>query len=229
MISALPFIANPRAAFCALVGMVVLMLLIHGALTLYGVCSGHDTLLGLAPLFQVENESSVPTVFSVLQLAFAALLAYLAGEQARSLGHVDIRHWRVAAAILLLLDIDEGAAIHEGLGANVVTLVLNAPWSIKYPVLIVVILFLLAVTGWLFLRLWLPLSSRPRRMLALGTVLFLLGAVVVDALGTYYFHMHPPEWHAFLIGILEEGLEMLGISVVVYGLCTLLNERSIPV
>ena len=74
---------------------------------------GHIYLKGFVPLFSLENEKNIPTLFSSLQLFFAAVLLAICAAQHKIDQGNYFRHWVGLAAIFVFLSFDESAALHE--------------------------------------------------------------------------------------------------------------------
>ena len=156
-------------------------------------------------MFDVDVEDSVPTWYSSSALLFSAALAYLKYIQVKA--SPGRYYWLIMAAGLAFLSLDEIAGFHEAL--NTLT---EVSWAV--PALGVV-----AVAGVLYLRFLLSLPRRTMLLLVMAGGIFLAGAVGVelatesyaddDLLNTLAYNL----WTA-----VEEGLEMLGVVVLVYGL-----------
>lgn len=120
----------------------------------------------------------------------------------------------VFAGLLLFLSIDEGAGIHEqlihiiGHTTNSLGYVIN-PW-IPYGLVSVVIGVLL------YVKLYVHLPSRQKVLLIMAAILFVSGAFVVDMVSGSYADM--VVLHKFVFVPLEEGLELVGVSVLIYAL-----------
>lgn len=119
---------------------------------------GYDTLMGVIPLFDLEHEGNIPTLFSVVNLVLAACVSLLAlytneGE------HLSIRrYWLGLFGIFMYMAIDEGVGLHEmtmGVSRRLfgTTGMLYYAWVIPFGLLAIAV-------GLLYLRF---LFSLPRR------------------------------------------------------------------
>lgn len=162
-------------------------------------------------LFSLDREGNVPTWFSSLLLASCALLAGL-----RSRSEPWRGHWRVLAIAFLALSMDEAAAIHE-MSLKPIRAVFD-PRSLLYYVWIVPAagLLLAAVPFfWSFLR---ALAPSVRRRMVLGAAVLATGSLGVEAVTGLLMDRYGPGLRYELTTIVEEGLEMLGMTLMLSGL-----------
>lgn len=177
---------------------------------------GYDYLKGIVPLFNLEGEQNVPTLFSSLQLiAAAALLGICAARTKLSQG-VYFKHWVGLSLIFIFLAVDESALIHEktmGVSREFFggSGLLYYTWIIPFGAFAVAVLatysrFLLAL---------------PRRT---GAIFLLSGAVfVTGAVGMELFEGQINEAGGYqsldymILVTIEETLEMAGIYAFIYG------------
>jgi hypothetical protein len=154
----------------------------------------------LLGLFDVENERNAPTWFSSMALAGGSVGALLAGRLARPAGG-----WRVVAIGLAALSFDEFAGLHER-GEALLAESLGPAAEGRVPILY--LLAALAVAPWAvrFLR---TVGRGTAGHLLLGSGVLVVGAAGVDALGA-------SVWPGVLAHV-EEGLEMLGASLLLVG------------
>jgi hypothetical protein len=101
---------------------ILFLLFMHTAVHVANFTFGHDHLMGLSALFDMNRENNVPTWYSgTVMLSTAAALAVIgfARVQARDPFR---RHWVLLALLFLYLSFDELTHIHENWGNA-----LNAP------------------------------------------------------------------------------------------------------
>ena len=114
---------------------------------------GLPSVFGLAPLFQLDWEQSLPTWYSSLTLAFSALLLFTI-YRTKSASRDDFsRYWLGLAVIFASLSADEASSIHENFEAlvrqNVSDLGLAfGQWTLVYAPLVLVF----AAVYWSFLK-----------------------------------------------------------------------------
>lgn len=172
--------------------------------------------------FNLGAESSIPTWWSSAQLGIAAALALTIGAELRSLSHRHFRYWFALGAVLMGFSVDEIAMLHERIGGGLTEPlgITSGPfiWSWVIVGMLAVVVF-----GAVFIRFWLQLPPLPRLLLAIGGGLFVLGALFVEMIGANYYSDHGFTVTLSLIGTVEEGLEMIGISVTLLGLLTMMR------
>ncbi|TIC87035.1 hypothetical protein [Crenobacter intestini] len=174
---------------------------------------GAERVFGIRNFFAVDEEYNLPSVFSFLDMLFAALLLLL---QARLEPAARLkRYWTGLGCVFVYLAFDELLQIHERLGP-----IMRAEFGVTHGVFyfawLLAVLPLVAVFGLVYLRflLWLP------RRLAWGLVLagavFLCGAVGVEMFGGWYSEQYGETNLGYkLITTLEEGCEMFGVLLLV--------------
>lgn len=138
--------------------------------------------------------------------------------------------WIVLAGLAFLFaSADEGAAIHEKITA--VVLGLGMTWLLFQGdhggwigIYLAVGLIVLFVARRALASLWRH-HRRETTTFALGASLAVLGAVGVEIVGYEYLRESAPEWRSRLGVAVEELLELVGVSVMLYGALLLAAER----
>ncbi len=188
-----------------------------------------------------DREGNLPTWFSsaqLLVLAFLFAAIYLFERYERPLRKTALV-WLLCAAGALFLSIDEGAALHEMVGSAMDSIIDDADrgtWirelrsfpSYYWMLIYVPIALPVAIT--VIIYLWPKLGVERYAVLA-GASCFLIGAVGLDFLeGMFSAPGHKPipvtlggETVLFDIFLLEECLEMIGISMI---LCAFLQHLA---
>ena len=178
---------------------------------------GHDRLLGLVPLFDVDREASIPTLFSTLLMLIVAiilgLIAMVRKKEQRAAGL-----WFLLAFIFLFLAVDEFSSIHERLNRPVRELldtsgVFLFAWVIPYALLVLV---LSVVYG----RFVLALPARVQRLVVLAFTVYIVGAIGFEMVGALYYETNNErmDFNYGLITLCEEFMEMAGLVVFIYAL-----------
>lgn len=170
-------------------------------------------------IFDLNAEGAAPAWFSSMLWAGAAALAArcgLAAAQSRR----DTARWMVLAALFLFLSADEAASIHE-----VVGLFLERGVSGSGPFYYVWVWYgiaLVLVVGLLFFRFVMRLPARTRRAVFAAAAVYCAGALGVEMLGaavedrTLSGFPLGADWSQAIA--VEEGLEMLGVILLIGGL-----------
>ena len=209
-----------------LIAICLVLLNIAGQVSILGF--HHDSLFGLVPLFNLDQERSVPTFYSTMLLfSCSALLAVVARAKKRR-GQAQALHWFALALIFFFLSADEMLMLHERLigplrSALHTSGLLYFAWVIPYGLLLPVIL----AAFWKFLK---GLPTHTRALFIVAGIAYVTGALGFDLLGGYYYDLHGDNvrdiTYAALFTI-EESLEMAGIILFVHGLTGYI-QREMP-
>ncbi len=195
----------------------------------------HQPIGVIHALFDLNAESTFPAWYTSSQLLLAGVLYLLAANHSR-LG-TNIASWRLLllfGLLLVFLSADEAAQIHER-----VTSVLRPFESLPrfsgghgmwIPVYLSGGVLLLLLTGRFWKELW-RYERRGTGLCALGAVLFLAGAVGLEALS--YGDLREEAYrYLYLLEIAaEEGLEMFGATAILLGSFRIFHafsNRSLP-
>jgi hypothetical protein len=178
----------------------------------YGI--GYRWLFGLNKSFNMGSEYGVPAFASALFILLAGLAAaVIAAHENQRPGGL---RWKILSAVFLFLAVDEAARFHEAAGDFFVFLIrhglarnllgLGATWIYVYA---------LPLLG--FALYMLPLLRMVPRDIAAALVIsgavYVLGAVVVEAIGSTYGEAYGKDLYDELFVAAEESLEMLGIAL----------------
>jgi hypothetical protein len=200
---------------------IALLVLAHVATKIFVRVTGRDYVFGFIPMFDLDLEANIPTLYATLQILLASALAWLLGSRRFDLSAGEGAFWRVVAWVLLFMGLDEGVTIHE----KVVKLVqfdnplLFYPWVVPYIGLVLLI-------GALLLRGWLKLAPRPRALLAIAGVLYVGGAIGCELAASYIVtQLGPAHWLHEVEMIVEESLELCGIALVIFTQLELVWQR----
>ena len=179
----------------------------------------YDNAFGLIPVVFVDNELSIPTMYSVIMLFICSLLLSIIFVFKKTHNDRFTLHWGVLALGFLYMAFDEGAMIHELLidpmrrfmGDHNPDFFFFA-WVI--PGILLVLLLAVA-----FFRFLLHLPKRTRVQFMWAAALYLGGAIGLEMVGGQYGAAHGLKNLGFsLIATVEESLEMAGTILFIYGL-----------
>jgi hypothetical protein len=178
---------------------------------------GHDRLLGLVRLFDLNGEGNVPAWFSSALLLVAAGLLALIAHARREIGAPYALHWAGLALIFLALSLDETASIHEMAG-RVLRPALRASGVLAFTWVIpggAVVAFL----GLVYLRFVNRLPPETRRLVVLAGGLYVGGVLGLELVGSYLAYRWGEDSLAFLAEVVvEETMEMAGAVVFIRAL-----------
>jgi hypothetical protein len=173
-----------------------------------------------AALFYMDNEQNVPTLLStLLLLASATLCAMIAHANHRGRGSY-VAHWVGLAVILSALGLDEFASIHERATLRVRDLLGIEEggllrWAWVVPAGLAVVIFVIV-----YLRFLGHLPRSTRRGLWAAGILLVGGAIGFEMLSapSYVPGAAEQSMTYVLLTTVEETLELLGVTVLVYTL-----------
>ncbi len=180
----------------------ITLLACHGVLTIYHYRIEELPWL-LRQLFDVDEEDTLPTWFStILLLIVSAILWYCARLERAGADRWAV-YWYILSVGFLLMSIDEVAGIHETLNT-----VIESHWAVGGGILALVI-------GLCFVPFLLGLPRRTALLFVVAGVVYIAGAVGIEILGQ---PMDADTLEYNLLTLVEEGLEMFGVILFLYGL-----------
>jgi hypothetical protein len=215
-------IAEPRAVarFLATAAACLFAAHVAGLVAEYGF--GRDTLLGLVPLFDLDQERNAPTLFSASLFLVAAALAFLVARANRGAAG-RARGWTFLAAVACFLAVDEVASIHEmfahplreSLGAAGF---LRHAWVIPYGAAA-------AIAAALVVPLIRGLAPSSRRRFIVAGVIYVSGAIGLEMVGGKYQELAGVTRNLVYeaIATTEESMEIAGLILLVHALVSLLR------
>ena len=204
------FSLNRAGIIRFLVAGMAVVVVAHVVTQTISLLTGRDVMMGFIPLFNMNAEANIPSLFSTLLLLIASglLLAnaslYRAGEQ------WFVKYWIFLAAIFGFLAIDELSALHERWtgpmrGAFGAEGLLYFAWVIPYAVILLVI-------GVLLLRFLLRLDRKIARGFVVAGVVYISGAVGMEMLGGLEAFSSGQSTVTFvLLSTVEEIMEISGV------------------
>ncbi|MBX3303687.1 MAG: hypothetical protein KF693_15830 [Nitrospira sp.] len=187
---------------------------------------GHPGLMGVVPLFYVDEEGNIPTFFSASLLLYASLLLALISRLEKKSNGSRWRQWTILAFALLYMAIDEASEIHELLQTPAKWLIgrQNAKGVLTYAWVLFGITFILAFVL-SYLKFFFSLPSRTRKQFFAAAAVFLSGGLGMELVESYYVGTYGRETfgQAILVTV-EEGLEMAGVIILINALLTYIHS-----
>ncbi len=203
---------------CAVV--VLLALSLTGQIARYRL--GVHRMSPIVVLFDVNLEGNIPAWYSAATiLGCSALFALIAIWRRQGADRRFAKHWLGLSLLFLLASIDEEASLHELvstiLGGEISQFVSLPPYLYYAWVLVAIpFLLVLAVT---YLRFLAALPPPFARWLIASAAVYLAGAIGVEMIGSYLaVTMGMENMRYALVSTVEEGLEMMGIVMLLYAL-----------
>ena len=187
---------------------------------------GHPTVYGLVPMFNVNYEQNIPTLFSVLLLITCSILLslafYLHFKQ-----HTGLKmYWGTLALGFVIMAIDEFTELHENVGLLFKPLIGSYSHGFLYyswvvPATALMIFLAIFYSSFLFK---LPKTTRINFIIA--AIIYITGLIGIEMLGGHYHELHGRENLTYsMISTLEESLEMLGLILFIRALLDYLSTH----
>lgn len=194
---------------------------------------GVDELGWLRAFFFLGAEWRPAALFSAAQLWLAALLCW------KCLQFEGHRAWLMAAGLCLYLGLDEWFSLHEALGhwagqtawVRGMRNATGSPVSGFYTWQLVFLPAVALVGAWLLVAFRRITTSPELAVLCAGVMVFLGGALGVESVESHSLAADPGWWQtrrAHVVLLIEEGMEMLGVTAVVAVLARRHWARTAP-
>jgi hypothetical protein len=175
-------------------------------------------------LFNLDREASIPTLFVIFEwLLCVTMLVTIALTRKKQCKSWLL--WGLLALIFAFLTVDESVSIHEhlasGLRRNLNTSgLLYFAWVIPYGLIFAGLCIA-------YLRFFLSLSTRVKKLFVLAAFLFVGGALGIELFEGRYFALHGRDafYHLVYVSI-EETAEMAGLLVFFHALILQLQEET---
>jgi hypothetical protein len=214
---------EPARLVRALAGIAILLTLAHIVLAVVKSATGHDTIHGLVPLFDLDNERNIPSFFAgSLFLLNAMLFAFAAKAPPHP---TSPGTWRAFAWLFVFLAFDELFSVHETLTVPV-RHALHAR-GLLFHAWVIVYLPAVALITLLFLPVWRRLERPARLRFAVAAATYLAGAVGIEMVGGAYAEAAGRRSLTYgLLVSLEESLEMAGLILLTHTLLGLLARKA---
>lgn len=220
------FSGSPRA-FAHVLGTIIVCLLCAntvGLITRFGF--GHDYVMGLVPLFDVDTEGNIPTFFSVAMALFSVVLFTIIALDARHRASIEARYWFVLAAGFLFLSYDEAFQVHERMTKPMRAALGGTDLGFLHYAWVVPALGAVLVAMLFFFRFLLRLPSATRRRLLTAGALFLGGCIGMELINGRHFASHGDTLFYNVLVMMEEGLEMAGLATLIHALVSHIAESG---
>ena len=180
--------------------------------------------------FDFNLEDNVPTWFSVLILAFAAVLLFIIYNHKKKNNIKGAHYWLVLGAIFIFLSVDESVQIHEEVARILRPSVKNDmggllywAWVIPYSV------FAIAVAAY-FMRFVLNLPKQTRNLFFLSGIIYVTGALGLEFVEGYFYEKYG-LYHIYnrILYFVEELCEMGAVTLFIYTLLSYMADFNINI
>lgn len=188
--------------------------------------TGHVHVYGLLRLFDLDEESNIPTFHSALLLLLAALLLAIIGVLKKRSHAPYSLQWSILALLFMYLAVDEVARFHELLGRPAFELMGGGAHGIFYRTWVIPAIAFLFLLALFYLRFLLHLPKRTKLLFCLAAILYIGGAVGAEMIGGWYGERYGFDTFIYIALVtLEESLEMAGVIVFIHALLTYIETH----
>ena len=187
---------------------------------------GHPTVYGLVPMFYVDHEQNIPTLFSVLLLITCSILLSLIFYVHRKQEPGLKIYWATLAIGFAFMAIDEFTELHENIGYLFKPLIGSNSHGFLYyswvvPATALMIFLAIFYSSFLF-----KLPKTTRINIIIAAIIYITGLIGIEMLGGHYVELHGIENLTYsMITTLEESLEMLGLILFIRALLDYLTAH----
>lgn len=175
----------------------------------------------IVDLFDLDGERNIPALFSSAQLFLLGIVFLSLAYRTKQERLLSPPFLAVLGIGCLFLSCDEGLELHE----KMCSILNNVHWLPRFkdnhgawvaPYLVAGLIFLIFSYG-KFLNMW-KTHRRQTAIMASGFAIFLIGAAGLEVVGYQFLCGEPSLSYFYQLEVaLEEFLEMIGISITVYG------------
>ncbi len=177
-----------------------------------------------APIFNVNVEQNIPTLYSWSALLFCAVLLAVIARAKKLVSDRYVNYWRVLAVIFAYLSLDEAVSIHEKF-IDPLRNSLNTSGFLYYAWVIPGAIFAIAVfLG--FLKFINALPPKTKRLFLTAGTVFIGGAIGMELLAGVHDELYTQK--TFVTSVLtsiEEFMEMMGIVIFIYALLSYIRSE----
>ena len=221
----------------------VLVFLLGVATTLAGTSlllqglyhSGQPVPMGVLVRLDLDRENNIPTWFSSVLLAGAAILLFFIARARSALGDRLAPYWLGLALVFLYLSVDETASLHEA-AVGPLQRTLNATGAL-YAAWVIPAMVMVPIFVGIYLRFLWALPRRTAVLFLLAGAIYVGGALGLEMIGWHHRYplhaLNPTDWKASktmtyaVINHAEEFMEMTGIIIFVYALLSYVRANRL--
>jgi hypothetical protein len=176
---------------------------------------GHDHLKGIVPLFNLEIEANIPTVFSsFLAFTCSAILLFIAKLEFHN--KKTYRHWIGLSFIFLFIAFDEIVGFHEmtmqiSRSFFNTSGILYYSWTIPAGIIVLIV-------GIVYLKFLFVLERPISKLFIISGFIYVSGAIGIELFeGLLNEQGGYMSLEYLTLVTVEESMEMLGLCIFLYG------------
>jgi hypothetical protein len=191
--------------------------------------AGHTNFYGFKKFF-FDDEESIPTYFSAINLLFAGILLALITNLKSKVNDPFTMRWKILSILFILLSIDEIAGFHE-MTIDPMVRVYQLSGYMRFPWVILGLIFMTGFSLYYFQF----LKALPRPYIKgffYSCLIFLSGSIGLEIISAKIFislEQSPKDLMYNIVTTLEESCEMIGIIMFINVLLSYLKSMKIPI
>lgn len=203
--------------------------LIFDLLVVFLTEAGYTNFYGFKKFF-FDDEESIPTYFSAINLLFAGILLAIITNFKSKLNDPFTMQWKLLSIIFVLLSIDEIAAFHE-MAIDPLVRAYNLSGYMRFPWVILGLIFMAGFSLYYFQF----LKALPKPYIKgffCSCLIFLSGSIGLETISAKIFislEQSPKDLMYNLVTTLEESFEMIGIIMFINVLLSYLKSMNSPI
>jgi hypothetical protein len=200
--------------------------LIFDLLVVFLTEAGYTNFYGFKKFF-FDDEESIPTYFSAINLLFAGILLAIITNFKSKLNDPFTMQWKLLSIIFVLLSIDEIAAFHE-MAIDPLVRAYNLSGYMRFPWVILGLIFMAGFSLYYFQF----LKALPKPYIKgffCSCLIFLSGSIGLETISAKIFislEQSPKDLMYNLVTTLEESFEMIGIIMFINVLLSYLKSMN---
>lgn len=213
---------HPRTVLKYTIAFSTLLVFMHILGLVSRFAYGYDHLKGLIPLFNLELEKNIPTVFSSFLALTCSAVLFITVKLERNNTQFK-RYWAGLCFIFLFIAVDEIVGFHE-MTMSISRDFFNASgllyyaWTIPAGIIVIII-------GAIYLKFLFLLNNPVRILFIISGLIYVSGAIgvelfegAINELGGYM------SLNYLILVTIEEAMEMLGLCIFLYGILKFLEN-----
>ena len=216
---------NPMAIARALAAVAIFLIFTGVAAQLIKIFFVHDRFKGLIGMFDLDDETNLPSFFSTVILFIASLLLALITVLNKKRNDLYVWKWAILSLGFLFLAFDEVASIHERLGRPMRNLLGTEQLGIFHFAWVIPGIAVVGFLAIFFLKFIFYLPSKTRFNFLLAGFLYVGGAIGFELIGGSYTEAHGRDVIYMMLSTTEESLEMGGIIFFIWSLLVYISDN----
>ncbi len=191
--------------------------------------AGHTNFYGFKKFF-FDDEESLPTYFSAINLLFAGIILAIITNFKSKLNDPFTMQWKLLSILFVLLSIDEIAGFHE-MTIDPLVRAYHLSGYMRFPWVFLGLIFMTGFSMYYFQF----LKALPKPYIKgffCSCLIFLSGSIGLETLSAKIFislEQSPKDLMYNLVTTLEESCEMIGIIMFINVLLSYLKSMNIPI